>query len=87
MESVYSTVVLFLGIQLKLFSADLDELQLSKPDIGNTYLEATTKEMTYIVEGPECGSLKGHLLVIDCTLYRLRSTGFCWHKSFLVALG
>ena len=34
-------------------------------DIGNAYLEATTKEKLYIVAGPEFEELQEHILVIQ----------------------
>jgi hypothetical protein len=51
-------------------------------DVGNAYLETTTKEKVYIVGCPEFGSLEGHSMVIDCDLYGLRSSGLCWHQRF-----
>ena len=33
-------------------------------DIGNAYLEATTREKIYVEAGPEIGELQGHILVI-----------------------
>ena len=44
-------------------------------DIGNIYLEATTKEKLYIVAGPEFEELQGHTLVIHKALYGLKSSG------------
>ena len=44
-------------------------------DIGNAYLEATTKEKLYIVAGPEFEELQGHILVIHKALYGLKSSG------------
>ena len=41
-------------------------------DIGNAYLEATTKEKLYIVAGPEFDKLHGHILVIHKALYGLK---------------
>ena len=41
-------------------------------DIGNAYLEATTKEKLYIVAGPEFEELQGHILVIHKALYGWR---------------
>jgi Reverse transcriptase (RNA-dependent DNA polymerase) len=81
-ESVYSGVVSLRGIRLIVFLAELNKLQLWGADIGNAYLEATTKEKVYIVGGPEFGSLEGHSLVIDRALYGLRSSGLCWHQRF-----
>jgi hypothetical protein len=81
-ESVYSGVVSLRGIRLIVFLAELNKFQLWGADIGNAYLEATTKEKVYIVGGPEFGPLEGHSLVIDCALYGLRSSGLCWHQRF-----
>jgi hypothetical protein len=81
-ESVYSGVVSLRGIQLIAFLAELNKLQLWGVDVGNAYLEATTKEKLYILGGPEFGSLEGHSLVIDRALYGLRSSGLCWNQRF-----
>jgi hypothetical protein len=67
---------------VNLVVAELNKLQLWGADIGNAYLEESTKEKVYIVGGPEFGSLEGHSLVIDCALYGLRSSGLCWHQMF-----
>jgi hypothetical protein len=48
-------------------------LELWGTNVGNAYLEAKTKEKVYIVGGPEFGSLEGHTLLDDKTLYGLRS--------------
>jgi hypothetical protein len=57
-------------------------MQLWGADVGNSYLEATTKEKVCIVVGLEFGSPEVHSLVIDCALYGLRSSGLCWHQWF-----
>jgi Reverse transcriptase (RNA-dependent DNA polymerase) len=85
-ESVYSGVVLLRGIRLIVFLGELNALQLWGADVGNAYLEATTKEKVYIVGGPEFGSLEGHVLVIDWALYGLRSSGLCWHQRLSYVL-
>ena len=38
-------------------------------DIGNAYLEPTTKEKLYIVAGSEFEELHGHILLIHKALY------------------
>jgi hypothetical protein len=89
-ESVYSGVVSLRGIRLVTFLSELNQLELWGTDVGNAYLEATTKEKVYIVGGPEFGELEGHTLVIYKALYGLRSSGLCWHQRFadvLRALG
>jgi hypothetical protein len=62
--------------------AELNQLELWGADVGNAYLEATTKEKVYIVGGPEFGSLEGHTLIIFKALYGLRSSGLCWYRRF-----
>ena len=47
-------------------------------DIGNAYLEATTKQKLYIVVGPEFEELRGHILVINKALYGLNSSSLRW---------
>ena len=47
-------------------------------DIGNAYLEATTKGMIYIVAGPEFEELQGHICVLHKVIYSLKSSGLRW---------
>ena len=47
-------------------------------DIGNAYLETTTREKVYIVAGPEFDELQGHILVILKAFYGLKSSGLRW---------
>ena len=49
-------------------------------DIGNAYLEATTKEKLYILAGPEFEELQGHTLVIHKALYGLKNSGLRWSQ-------
>ena len=49
-------------------------------DIGNAYLEATTKEKFYIVAEQEFEELQGHILVIHKALYELKSSGLRWSQ-------
>ena len=80
-ESIYSGVVSLKGIRLITFLAELNELDTWCTDIGNAYLEATTKEKIYIVAGPELGDLEGHTLIINKALYGLKSSGLRWHEK------
>jgi hypothetical protein len=81
-ESLYSGVVSLRGILLIIFLSQLNEFELWVTNVGNAYLEATTKEKVHIVGGPEFGDLTGHKLVIYKALYGLRSSGLCWHRRF-----
>ena len=49
-------------------------------DIGNAYLEATTKKNLYIVAGPESEEVRGHILEIHKALYGLKSSGLRWSQ-------
>jgi Reverse transcriptase (RNA-dependent DNA polymerase) len=81
-DSVYYSVVSLRGIRLVTFLSERNNLELWGTNVGNTYLEATTKERVYIVGGSEFGDLEGHTLVIQKALYGLRSSGLCWHQRF-----
>jgi hypothetical protein len=65
-----------------LFLAELNQLDVWATDIGNAYLEAETKEMLYIIAGPEFGNRQAHILIIKKALYGLRSSGKRWHERF-----
>ena len=80
LSSIYSGVVSLRGIRLVLFLAELNNLESWSTDIGNAYLEATTKERVYILAGREFGNLEGHILLIKKALYGLRSSGLRWHE-------
>ena len=49
-------------------------------DIGDAYLEATTREKLYIVAGSELEELQGYILVIHKALYDLKSSGLRWSQ-------
>ena len=78
-ESVYSSVVSLRGIRIVTFLAELNGLELWSTDISCAYLQAKTKEKIYIVAGPEFGALQGHTLIVNKSLYGLRSSGLRWH--------
>ena len=81
-DSVYSSVVSLRGIRMMTFLAELNDQEVWCTDIGNAYLESYTKEMVYIIAGPEFGELEGHTLVIAKALYGLKSSGLRWHERF-----
>lgn len=74
-DSVYAGVVSLRGLRMCLFIGELNGMEAYATDIGNAYLEATTKEKVCIKAGPEFGEKEGHLLVIYKALYGLRSSG------------
>ena len=76
-DSIYSGVVLTRSLRLSIFLAKLNNMKVWAADIGNAYLEVTTREKLYIVAGPE---LQGDILVIHKALYGLKSSGLRWSQ-------
>ena len=81
-ESVYSGVVSLRGVRIVVFLAEHNDLELWQTDIGNAYLESTTKEQVYVIAGPEFGELEGHVFLIRKALYGLKTSGLRWHERF-----
>ena len=79
-DSNYSGVVSTGSLRLCIFLAKLNNMKVWGADIGNAYLETTTKETLYIVAGPEFKELQGHILVIHKALYGFKSSGFRWSQ-------
>jgi hypothetical protein len=84
--SVCSRVVSLQGIRMVAFLSELNGLDLWATDIGNTYLEAKTSELLFIIASPEFGDLEGHMLIIYKVLYGLCSSGLRWHERFSACL-
>ena len=82
LESVYSGVVSLRSLRLVIFLAELNDLQLMQGDVGNSYLEANTKEKVYIIAGKEFEELEGRVLIIYKALYGLAR----WHEHFAYTL-
>ena len=66
--------------------ANLNGLQCCAADVGNAFLYGKTCEKVYIVAGPEFGSLHGQRLIIDRSLYGLRSSAARFHEHFATKL-
>jgi hypothetical protein len=50
-----------------IFLAELNQMELWGANVGNAYLDAKTKEMVYIVAGPEFGEgIKRYQTMIGC---------------------
>ena len=79
-DSIYSGVVSTRSLRLSIFLAKLNNMKVWAADLGNAYLEATTREKLYIVAGPEFEELQGHLLVIHKGLHALEIPGLRWSQ-------
>ena len=82
-DSIYSGVVSTRFVRLTIFLSKLNNMKVLGADIGNVYLEATTKENLCKVPGPEFEELQGHILVIHKALYGLKSSGLRWSQRIL----
>ena len=84
--SIYSGVVSLRRVRLVLFLSELNDLESWRTNIGNTYLEAKTKEKVYVITEKEFSNLKGHDLRIRKALCRLHSSELYWHERLVVCL-
>ena len=58
----------------------MNGLKVCATDISSAYLYAKTREKHYIIASPEFGELEGEKLVIDHSLYGLRTSGACFQE-------
>ena len=65
---------------LVLFLAELNGLESWGTGIGNSDLEAFTKEKVCIGSSPEFGTVEGHNLIILKAVCGLRTSGLHWHE-------
>lgn len=70
-------------MQLAFLIAAMNDLQILTVDIGNAYLNATTKEKVHTVCGAEFGErYVGRIAVIHKALYGLKTSVAAWHSMF-----
>ena len=79
-DSNYSGLASTRSLRLTIFLAKLNDMKVWAADIGNAYLEATTKEKLYILAGPDFEELQGHILLIHEAQYGLKSSGLRWSQ-------
>ncbi|MGH3053464.1 MAG: reverse transcriptase domain-containing protein, partial [Gaiellaceae bacterium] len=75
----YSSVASRESVRLAFLLAGLNNLEIIMTDVGNAYLNATTKEKVYAIAGPEFGEFQGRAVVLVRALYGLKSSGASWH--------
>ena len=79
-EEAYAGIIGMETVHLGFLLAEMNGLKVCATDISSAYLYAKTREKHYIIAGPEFGELKGKKLVIDRSLYGLRTSGACFHE-------
>src|SRR6478735_2529933 len=86
-DEVFSGVVNMETVRMAFIFADLNDLVIVAGDVGNAYLNALSKEMCYIIAGPEFGpELEGLALLIIKALYGLKSSAARFHEHLSVQL-
>ena len=86
-QLTYSSVVSRESVRMGFLLAALNDVDIVAADVGNAYLNATTKEKVYIITGPEFGPLdQGKVAVIVRALYGLKSSGAMWRSHFAANL-
>jgi len=79
----YSSVVSRDSVRIGFLLAALNDLELLAADVGNAYLNASTRERVYTTAGLEFGAeLQGKPVVIVRALYGLKSSGAAWRAHF-----
>jgi hypothetical protein len=74
----YSSIVSRDSVRMIFLLAALNDLDILAADIGNAYLNASTREKVYAIAGKEFGSRAGEPVIIVRALYGLKSSGAAW---------
>jgi hypothetical protein len=86
-QTTYSTVVSRDSVRITFLIAALNDIEILSADIGNTYLNAPTKERVHTMAGPEFGPNRiGQTVIIVRALDGLKSSGAPWHSVLAEAI-
>src|SRR5688572_15781189 len=90
-KEVFSGIVSMETVRICFVLTRLNELDVRAGNNGNAYLYGKTKEIVYVIAGPEFGKvLEGKRLIIDKALYGLKSSSARFHEHLsatLLAMG
>jgi Reverse transcriptase (RNA-dependent DNA polymerase) len=68
------------AVRLGFILARLNGLMVCAGDVGNAFLYGKTREKVYVIAGEEFGVHKGKRMIIDRSLYGLRSSAARFHE-------
>jgi hypothetical protein len=86
-EDSFSGVVSMDAMRLGFMIAKMNGLSVCAGDVGNAFLYGKTQEQVYIIAGPKFGpELCGKRLIIDKSLYGLKTSGARFHEHLSVEL-
>lgn len=78
----YASVVSRDSVRILFTIAALNNLDVKMCDIGNAYLNATTREKVYFTAGSEWSDQQGETVIIVRALYGLKTSGAEWKRHF-----
>ena len=86
-EDTYSGVVSLEAVRMGFILAELLGLLICAGDVGNAFLYGRTREMVYVIAGPEFGpKLAGKRMIIFKSLYGLKTSAARFHEHLSVKL-
>ena len=77
----YPSMVSRDNIRIVLLITSLNDLDLCACDMGNVYLNTTYREKLWTIIWPNFGSEKEAMMIIEATLYELKSSGAAWRAT------
>jgi hypothetical protein len=85
-EDIYSGVVSMEAVRLGFILARMNGLQVCAGDVGNAFLYGKTREKVFVIAGEEFGIHAGKRMIIDRSLYGLKSSSARFHEHLSVRL-
>ena len=85
-DDIYSGVVSMEAVRLGFILARLNGLLVCAGDVGNAFLYGKTNEKVYVIAGPEFGIHQGKRMIVDRSLYGLKSSAARFHEHLSVKL-
>ena len=86
----YSRFVSRESVGVSFILASLNDLEIFSCDMGNAYLNAKCREKLWTESGAEFGTEKVMVMIIEISLYGLKSSGDSWRAKLaetLISLG
>ena len=74
------------AVRLRFILARLNGLMVCAGDVGNAFLYGKTREKVYVIAGKGFGENKGKRMIIDRSLYGLRSSAARFHEHLAESL-
>jgi hypothetical protein len=85
-EDIYSGVVSMEAVRLGFILARMNGLQVCAGDVGNAFLYGKTREKVFVIAGEEFGKDAGKRMIIDRSLYGLKSSSARFHEHLSIRL-